>query len=314
MSALEGRLAELTTGLAEVHGRLGGVANVIAPLPEDVRGLSERIESRLGARLEQLDEIANAVAALSSRDASAQPSASGLDEIRTALEALSARPSLAEDREGVVLAVRQVLGETVRSTVTEVAAQSEQRILAKVDESTSASDERVLARLVESMSASEERLLGRVDASASTSEARVLERVDQSVAATEQRLIDHVDAAVLALAEALLKRRPGGGRAEPLAPRRAAPTAPAAPAAPVVAEPVEQEPPAGEPPAEEPPDVVDEAPPAFAESDDPGIIEGTVETVSEEVQPPGHDLGADADVDGASDQTRRRRAWWRPGE
>src|SRR5204862_509063 len=69
-----------------------------------------------------------------------------LAEIRASVEALAKRPSLAEDRETVVLAVRQLLGETVSATVGQSERNVREHINAAFGQALPASEGRVRAR------------------------------------------------------------------------------------------------------------------------------------------------------------------------
>jgi predicted RNA binding protein with dsRBD fold (UPF0201 family) len=238
LAAVEGRLSEFTTGLAEVTARLSGIGNVVGSLPEEVRALSERVESRLGNRLDRLDEIAASVATLQSAPGANAGFNQELAEIRGALQGLTERPSLVEDRESVVLAIQQVLGEMVRTTVTELSAHSEQRVLdavrSMVSESSGQSEQRILDGVRSTLSESsgrseqsEQRILDGVRSTLSESsgrseqsEQRILDGVRSMVSESsgrseqsEQRILEHVDGAVITLAEALLKRRSASARA-----------------------------------------------------------------------------------------------------
>src|SRR4051794_21385207 len=251
VGGVERNMAELGAAVAEIHRRVSALDNTVAPISADVRALSERIEARIGSRLDSLDEIAAAVQ---------QPSAAATDgsvteelaEIRASVEALATRPSLAEDRETVVLAVRQLLGETVSATVGQSERNVREHINAAFGQALPASEGRLRAqmetmirsatadldkRIESGVAAAQasgtdgllEELVRAIDASAEAREQQlrqdIADAMESTRQATEQRVMEHVDEAVYALAEILLRRRKAPERRSAAAPVASAPPA-----------------------------------------------------------------------------------------
>src|SRR5204863_1431247 len=146
VGGVERNMAELGAAVSEIHRRLTALDGALGPIPGEIRGLGERLEGRIGSRLDQLDEIAAAVDKPASAQGTDVPDKQ-LAEIRAAVDSLVARPTLAEDRETIVLAVRQLLGDTVREPV----AESEARLRAQTESSIRASEQRVLQHVDEAI-------------------------------------------------------------------------------------------------------------------------------------------------------------------
>ncbi|MFL6239582.1 MAG: hypothetical protein ACJ735_08870 [Actinomycetes bacterium] len=180
VGGVERNMAELGAAMAEIHRRVAALDAAMGPVPGEMRGLVERLEGRIGNRLDSLDDIAAAVQQ-SNGGAADETVTTQLGEIRAALDSLVDRPSLAEDRETVVLAVRQFLGETVQSAVSETERNVREHVTASLGQALPASEKR-----------SQEQLQATLRIFAGELDQRLNAAVRAATEATEQRVQEQI--------------------------------------------------------------------------------------------------------------------------